>query len=351
MFGARKKNKLVGVDIGESSIKLVQVARKGNMYNVERIAIEPLDRGLFVERTILDTAQVGSVIYRALERNGFSAKQAVACVNYGDIIAKRLYVRADLNPQELEQWIEFEVDKFVPFPVSELNMDYQFVGEKDEDGRREMQVIACRKQTIDNLVSCIESATLEPAAVDVVYQALSRARGKVVEPEADTGVISLSMIIDIGVSSTRFYVCDVDEVVYQRDEPFGGGYLISEMAAEFSMSEDAAHMAIYQNDLPSGYQKKIVKPYLDWLLREIERAILAFEASSVKGQISTILLAGGSARLAGLDSIIHESVRLDVRVLDPFSAPNVDVTLKDSDVWSLAPHLAQACGLAMWSAT
>lgn len=351
MFGVRKKNKLVGVDIGESSVKLVQVACKGNTYNVERVAIEPLDRSLFVERKILDTAQVGAIIYSALDRHGFSAKQAVACVNYGDIISKRLSVRADLNPRELEQWIEFEVAKFVPFPVAELNMDYRFLSDKSEDGRREMQVIACRKQTIDGLVSCINSAKLEPAAVDIAYEALIRSAGLVPHAEPGLSARNLNMIVDIGASSTRFYVCEGREMVFQRDEPFGGGFLISEMAAEYSMLEESAHQAIYRNELPEDYHEMILKPYIDWILRELERAILAFEASNTQGEITTILLAGGSARIADLDKTIHKRVRLDVKFLNPFSSPEVDVTTTDPDVWSLAPQLATACGLAMWSAT
>ncbi len=349
MFGATKNNQFIGVDIGESAIKLVQLGRSGKTFTVQNFAIEPLHRGLFVEGQILDADQIGTLIHHALAQHKFTAKQAVSAVNYTDIISKRLMVRTDLHDRELEQWIEFEVDKFVPFPVTDLNIDYHFVGQEAGEFEREVQVVACRKNTINNIENCLEVAGLEPVAVDIAHTALSRAGNLVVHSMAGGGMSDLTAMVDIGTSSTRFYVYSGEEMVYQRDEPFGAGILLDDIAAEYSMPEEKAHMAIYKKQLPSSYREKVLKPYIKLMLKEIERGIQSCEASGIDGQIARVLIAGGSARVGGLEKIVHKRIRLDVRLMNPLSLLRTARKIDAANMRSQAPQLATACGLAMWA--
>jgi len=352
MFGAGKSNQFIGVDIGESAVKLVQLVRNGKIFTVQKVAIEPLHRGVFVDGQIVDAEQIGSLIKHTLTQHKFTAKQAVSCVNFADIISKRLMVRADLRGRELENWIEFEVDKFVPFPVSDLNLDYQFLEPKEQqDGdklEREVQVTACRKQTIDNVVSCLEMAELRPHAIDVTHNALERASQPVIQSMAGGGMTDLTAIIDIGTSSTRFYVYEGQSMVYQREEPFGARILVDDIMREYSMTEDKALHAIYHHQLAPSYKTKVLKPYVKLMLKEIDRGLLAFDASGLDGQIARILLAGGSARVGGLEEIVHKRIRLDVRAMDPLSLLRAEKKLDASTFQSQAPQLAVACGLAMW---
>ncbi len=348
MFGTGRNNKLVGVDIGESAIKLVDLAHSGKTYTVRNVAIKPVHRSLFVEGQTLDPEQVGALIKQAIRENKISTKEAVACVNFSDVISKRMMVRSDLRDRELEQWIEFEVDKFVPFPVADLNIDYHFIGDHDGSQEREVQVVACRSQTVEQVTDSIEAAGLKPVAIDVEHNALERASRPVVQSMAGAGVNDLTAIVDIGMSSTRFYVFASDNMVYQREEPFGGGALVANAAVEYSMSEDKAHQAIYQNQFPQSYTENVLKPYIKLMLKEIERGLLAFEASGVDGKIARLLLAGGSSRVGGLHKIVHKRIRVDVRALDPLSLFRVGRKLDNETLRSQAPQLALACGLAMW---
>ncbi len=293
MFGTGKNNQFLGVDIGESAVKLVQVTRSNKTQTVTNIAIEPLHRGLFVEGQIVDAEQIGTLIQHTLTQHKFTARQAVACVNFSDIISKRLMVRGDLRGRELEQWIEFEIDKFVPFPVSDLNLDYQFAKEDADDTEREVQITACRKQTIDKIQSCLEFAELEPMCVDVAHNALERASQLVTQSMAGAGMSDLTAMVDVGTSSTRFYVYEGQNMVYQREEPFGARILVDDIVAEYSMAEDKALHSIYHKQLPPSYKAKVLKPYVKLMIKEVERGMLAFEASGVEGQISRVLLAGG----------------------------------------------------------
>jgi len=348
MFGAGKNNQFLGVDIGESAVKLVQIQRNNKTQTVTNVAIEPLHRGLFVEGQIVDAEQIGTLIQHTLTQHNFTAKQAIACVNFSDIISKRLMVRADLRGRELEQWIEFEIDKFVPFPVSELNLDYQLADANAESGEREVLVTACRKNTINRLQSCLEFADLEPICIDVAHNALERAGKLVTQSMAGAGISDLTALVDVGTSSTRFYVYENENMVYQREEPFGARILIDDIVAEYSMSEDKALYAIYHKQLPPSYKAKVLKPYVKPMLKEIERGMLAFEASGVDGQIVRVLLAGGSVRVGGLSKILENRIQVDIKTLNALSLLRAGKKIESSSLQSQAPQLALACGLAMW---
>jgi type IV pilus assembly protein PilM len=349
MFGTGKNNQFLGVDIGESAVKLVQTLRTNKSQTVTNVAIEPLHRGLFVEGQIVDAEQIGTLIRHMLTQHNFTAKQAIACVNFSDIISKRLMVRGDLRGRELEQWIEFEVDKFVPFPVSELNLDYQFAQQDDEGAEREVLVTACRKNTIDKIQSCLEFADLEPLCIDVAHNALERAGRLVTQNMEGGGLSDLTALVDIGTSSTRFYVYEGENMVYQREEPFGARILIDDIVAEYSMPEDKAVHAIYHKQLPPSYKVKVLKPYVKPMVKEIERGMLAFEASGVDGQIARVLLAGGSARVGGLTNILEKRIQKDIKTLGALSLLRTGKKIESNSLNSQAPQLALACGLAMWN--
>ena len=349
MFGTGKNNQFLGVDIGESAVKLVQLTRSNKSQTVTNLAIEPLHRGLFVEGQIVDAEQIGTLIQHTMTQHGFSAKQAIACVNFSDIISKRLMVRTDLRGRELEQWIEFEIDKFVPFPVSDLNLDYQLEEENADTSEREVLVTACRKQTIDKIQACLEFAELDPICIDVAHNALERASRLVTQSMAGAGMADLTALIDVGTSSTRFYVYAGEVMVYQREEPFGARILVDDIVAEYSMAEDKALHAIYHRQLPPSYKTRVLKPYVKLMIKEVERGMLAFDASGVEGQISRVLLAGGSARVGGLANIIQKRIQVDVKVLDALSLLRAGRKVESGGIRSTSPQLALACGLALWT--
>lgn len=348
MFGVGKNNQILGVDIGESAVKLVQITHHNKSQTVTNVAIEPLHRGLFVEGQIVDAEQIGTLIRHIMTQNKFTAKQAVACVNFADIISKRLMVRADLSGRDLEQWIEFEIDKFVPFPVSELNLDYQLAEGSEQDEEREVLVTACRKTTIDKIQSCLEVAKLKPLCIDVAHNAMERASRLVIQEMAGGGAKDLTALVDIGMSSTRFYVYQGEEMVYQREEPFGARILVDDIVSEYSMPEDKALQAIYHKQLPPSYKTKILKPYVKPMVKEIERGMLAFEASGVDGKIARVILAGGSARVGGLEQILEKRIKKNVKTLSALSLLSAGKKISSQSLQSQAPQMAIACGLAMW---
>lgn len=349
MFGSSSANQIVGIDIGESSIKLVQLKHTGKGYIIENYASETLPEGLYKNGRILETEQISEILAHQLKNHKFTAKKAVACVQADDIISKKLLVRADLNTFELAQWIQFEVDKFIPFPVSELNVDYQFTTRNNKEFEREVHVIACRKQTISDINDCLAGAGLEPVAIDVIYHALERA-GRIVVKRMPKTPNNITAIFDVGVASSRFYVFNQDEMIFQRTESVGAHDLIDDISSEFSMSKEAAQLALHRKQLPPSYKKAILKPYAKLLIKEAEQGITAFNAINADEQICQLLLAGGSTRIGGLAKIMAKRLQIGVETLHGASLLKMSRRVDRTLLNSMAPQLAVACGAAMWRA-
>ncbi len=165
---------------------------------------------------------------------------------------------------------------------------------------------------------------------------------------AGAGIADLTALVDVGTSSTRFYVYAGENMVYQREEPFGARILVDDIVAEYSMAEDKALHAIYHRQLPPSYKTKVLKPYVKLMIKEVERAMLGFDASGVEGQISRLLLAGGSARVGGIAGIIQKRIQVEVKVLDALSLLRAGKKIDPNRLRSQSPQLALATGLAMW---
>lgn len=348
MFGLSNSKSFLGVDIGESSIKLVQLEHLSKNFRLGKFHIEPVPRGLVVEGRVIDAPQLGDIIQRALKQSKISVKPAVASVNYSDVIVKRLRVQKGMRERELEQWVEFEVDKFVPYPIAELNLDFYVDESQSSDTEDELVVTACRKQAVESVFECVEQAGLEPYAIDISNKALIRAAAADLEGFVGGSASDLTAVIDVGMSITRFYVFSGENMVYHRDEAFGATYLVEDFASNYNLSSDKAHQALYLQRMPKGYKEKVLKPYIKAFFKEMERGMYAFASSGTPGQIARILLSGGSFQVPGIESVIARKLRIDVKLINPMTALKKAGRLDRQKLNSLAPQLAHACGLAMW---
>ena len=347
MFGLSNKKSVLGVDIGESSVKLVQLAHLNKHFKLDKFHVEPVPRGLIVEGRVVDVSQVADIIQIALKQNNLSCVSAVASVGYSDVIVKRLRAQKGMRARELEQWVEFEVDKFVPYPMEELSLDFYIDEARSNDAEDELVVTTCRKQAVESVTECLELAGLEPHAIDVSNQALFRAA--MAGPEGLSGSTSdLTAIIDVGMSTTRLYVFSGDNMVYHRDEAFGASYLVDGFASHYSLSNDKAHQALYRQRMPKGYKRQVLKPFIKLFLKEIERVMYAFKSSGATGQIARVLLAGGCIQVPEIESIVAKKLRTDVRFMNPMTDLKKAGRLDIKKLNRLAPQLAHACGLAMW---
>ncbi|MFB3130503.1 MAG: type IV pilus assembly protein PilM, partial [Lysobacteraceae bacterium] len=124
----KSQSPLVGVDISSTAVKLLQLSRSGNRFRVEHYAVEPLPPNAVVEKNIVEVEAVGEAIRRAMNRSGSKAKLAAAAVAGSAVITKVIPMPADLNEDELETQIELEANQYIPYPLEEVNLDFEVLG-------------------------------------------------------------------------------------------------------------------------------------------------------------------------------------------------------------------------------
>ncbi len=222
-FFKSKKHALVGIDISSSSVKVVELSKSGDHYRVERYTVEPLPQNAVVENAITDVEQVGKAVDRAVKRSGTRCRHAAVAVASSHVITKRISMPGGLREHELEQQIEMEADHYIPYPLEEVNLDFEVIGPSESNPNEDEVVIAaCRKEIVDDYIAVVEGYGLTPSVVDVDAFAIESAYGLVAKQLPGGGLEKTVAVIDFGATTTHMNVMHNNRSVYTRDHAFGG---------------------------------------------------------------------------------------------------------------------------------
>src|SRR5690606_34867579 len=215
----------VGVDISTTAVKLLQLSRQGDRYRVEHYAIEPLPPNAVVDRNIAEPEVVGEAIQRALARSGSRARHAVAAVPGSAVITKVIPMPADLGEDDLESQIELEAVNYIPYPIEEVNLDFEVLGPMP--GNSEMvQVLlaASRSENVEVRASALELGGLTAKVIDVEAFAIENAYA-LMAGSLNVPRDGLAALVDVGATMTTLNVLRGGRSIYTRENVFGGKQL------------------------------------------------------------------------------------------------------------------------------
>ena len=168
MFLSQKKPPLIGLDISSTSIKLMELSKTGSSYRIEGIAVEPLPANAVVEKNITEIEAVGESVKRALNKSKIKSKFAAIAVAGSSVITKKITMPANLSEDEMEAQIQLEADQYIPYPLEEVNLDFQVLGLTENNPETvDVLLAACRSENVDERVSAVEIAGLTPKIVDI----------------------------------------------------------------------------------------------------------------------------------------------------------------------------------------
>lgn len=348
LFSSKNRSRLVGIDIGTTAAKLIELSRVGREIRVDHYAYEPIAPGLIIEHQIKDIEQVGAAVQRLLARSGTKLKRAAGCVSSTNVISKGITVQSDIGEDELDALVEVEADRVVPYALDDVNLDYVNLGKSPQgDGEDQVQLVVCRKNVVESLVAVLEEADLEPAAVDVDHFALARVNSFVSESEMGSGKNKTTALMDFGFNTSRLLVFHDNRIIYTRENPYGGRQLIDSISQKYGLPpQDAAH-ALRNNELADTFKNDVLKPFVKTLMQEILRTLQFFYASSTHNKVDKFLITGGCAQIGNIDKFIEKRIEVPTAILNPFAAtrlgPKVDQARFRRDI----PSLGVAAGLAL----
>ena len=347
---SRGRQAVIGIDVSSSACKVLELSQQDGHVRVERYAVEPLPQNSVVEHAITEVEQVAQAVERAVKRSGTRCKYAAVAVAGAHVITKTIRMPANLNDADLQTQIEMEADHYIPYPLDEVNMDYQVLGPA-EDNPEEIEVLmaACRKEIVDDYVAVIQGPGLSPAIVDIETYAMENAYALIAEHMPGGGMEKTVGVLDVGATTTNINVIHNNRSVYSRDHTFGGRQLTEEIQRRYGLSYEEAGLAKKQGGLPDNYQTDVLRPFMEAMCQEAMRALQFFYSSSPFNSVDQVLLAGGCAQIPGIDEMVAARLGVPAMVANPFASMSLASRIKPQMLANDAPSLMISCGLAMRS--
>src|SRR4051795_7906066 len=340
---------LFGLDISSSSVKMLEIVDAGKgTYRVERYAIEALPREAVVDGNINNLEAVTESVKRAHKRLGTRTKYVAMAVPTGAVITKKIVVAGALREEELEVQVEGEANQYIPFALEEVNLDFQILGPSPTSPEeQEVMIAATRKEKVEDRVAVAESAGLKALVMDVESFAQQAALGMVVQALPAGGNDQNIAVVDVGANVMNVTVLRNDQSIYTREQAFGGNQLTQEIVTRYGMSPEEAENAKRTGGLPDDFEAEVLKPFMENLSGEIQRALQFYFTATQYHTVEHILLAGGSAVVPGLDEVVNTRAQVATSVANPFAAMQTSPRIQLKRLMIDAPSLIVACGLAM----
>lgn len=342
---------LLGIDISSTAVKVLELKRSSDgRYRVESYAVEPLPPNAVVEKVITDSDAVAIAIRAAVKRSGTKLKHAAAAVPASLAISKTITMSAALDDQEMEAHIALQANQHVPYPSEELNLDFQILGPSEHSqGDVDVLLVASRSENVDARIDALQKAGLTPKVVDVESYAMENAFSLAAQQLPGGGQNQTIAIMDIGATMTSLSVMENGQIVYTREQVFGGKQLTEEIMRRYGLSYEEAGRAKRQGGLPDSYEEEVLEPFKDAMAQQVSRALQFFFSASQHNHIDYLLLAGGCAAIPNVTETIRQATGTETLIANPFHAMTVASGIRPQRLAEDAPALMIACGLAMRS--
>jgi len=345
----RAAQSLVGIDLSASSVKVVELARGQRApMRLERYAVEPLERGAIVDGNIEKAEAVADALQRALRKCSSRAREAALALPSGAVITKKIMLPAGLHEEDYELQVETEASQYIPFPIEEVNLDFQIIGPAaNSDEEVDVLLAASRKEKVDDRVAVAEMAGLRPVVMDVEPYALRAAVDHVIDFLPNNGQGQIIAVFSIGQTMTSLTVVLNRQTIFEREQTFGGQQLTQDLVRLYGLTPEEAEIKKRVGDLPDNYQRDLLQPFVEQAATDIGRALQFFFTSTPYTRVDQIYLAGGSSVVPGLAEAVAQRTQVPAEVLSPFQGMEVAGTIRERQLRADAPALLVATGLAM----
>jgi type IV pilus assembly protein PilM len=350
MFGFGKPKALVGLDVGSSAIKAIELRPVGRGYRVAALGSEPVPPDSIVDGAIIDGAAVAEAIRRVFENKAFSrTKEVAASLSGSAVIVKKISLPI-MTEAELADSIYWEAEQYIPFDIQDVNLDYQVIDagtSPDSKGTMDALLVAAKKEKIADYTGVISQAGFVPVVVDVDAFALQNAY------EVNYGLdpSAVVVLLNAGASAININILCGEQSLFTRDVSIGGNAYTEAVQKELGLPFETAER-LKKGDQVDGAPRADVGPILramtDNLLLEIQKTFDFFKATASTDRIDRIMTSGGASRVDGFKEALAERFNTAVEALDPFKAVTLDPgKLGVEDLDAARSTSAVALGLAL----
>ena len=338
----------VALDIGSTSIKMVEAAVDKTGYRILSLGLLPLQANAIQNNMVVESKPVAETIRKLMQGNGVKAKQVVSAVPGRAVIMKKIQMPKQ-EKAELDNNIEFEAQNVIPESIDNVNLDYQVLSESEDGNKMNVLLVAVKKEIVNSYADAISEAGLVPAIMDVDYFALENMYEANYSSDAIAGVVGL---IHIGCQNTSISLLHNGISTFTGDLSIGGAYFTESLAKQFNLSPVEAETLKTTGALEGkkGLDlESALTATAGELAEEIRRTVTLYGAvpSDDNDGLKAIYLSGGGARLAGLRSLLEGTMAVPVRLTEPFRGFSVNKGIDREYLIEAAPYFAVGAGLSI----
>jgi len=345
----RRARPVVGLDIGSSAVKAVELRQAGKGWKVVGWGVEPIPPDSIVDGAIIDGTAVADAIRRLFDGKRVRSKEVATSLSGNAVIVKKITVPA-MTEGELADSIVWEAEQYIPFDIQDVNLDYQVLTGSDDAGPKgtmDVLLVAAKKEKIVDYTGVISQAGRTAVVVDIDAFALQNAY------EVNYGFTpgEVVALINAGASATNVNIVQGDQSVFTRDVSIGGHAYTEALQKELNLPHESAD-ALKRGHMVDGvtYEeaRHVLRAVSENVLLEIQKTFDFYKATATSDRIDRIAVAGGASRAEGFMEMLGERFGAPVEPFDPFRRVKFDAAkFGVADLASAAPMAAVAVGLAL----
>ena len=341
-----KKDHIIGLDIGSRSIKAAEITETKRGLSLTHFGIVDIAHGAIEEGNINDPETVAESIKQLFK--SYNIKESNVAVSIGgySVIVKKISVQT-MDEEKLQETIHFEAEQYIPFDISDVNLDFQILGESESNpGQMNVFLVAAKKEMVNDYINLVNLAGLNPCIVDVEAFALQNTFEANYDMQSEN-----TALIDIGASKTSLNILKGNSSLFMRDVSLGCGQINQKIMSLIECSFEEAEQLKF-GDKPDRLTPEDLKGIIssvvaDWCT-EIRRALDFFYSTYPEDQIKRIILSGGGANIEEFRNLLATEASAEVESINPFKNFEIDQKIfDDAFIKQIRPQSAISMGLAM----
>ena len=348
MFGFGSQKSIVGLDIGSSSIKAVELKKVKGEVHVSHIGLERLGSDIVVDSMIVDSGSVSSAISKLFSERKFSSKLVATAVSGHSVIVKKISMQT-VPEEEVPDVLQTEAAQYIPFDMNDVNIDYQVLSDNPDEPQMDVLLAAVKKDKILNYTNVLSLAGKVPEVVDIDAFALQNCYEYNYEP-SPTSTVAL---LNLGASVMNINIVKGSTPLFTRDVSVGGNQYTDALQKELDLSfDDAEGFKLGEKVAKVSDDAKlpVLQQVTEIIVLEIQKTFDFFRATAAGQHIEKIYLAGGSSIVPGLTEALRQEFSMPVEILNPFQRIQRNGSSSNADLIERnAGQLAVAVGLALRS--
>jgi len=340
----------IGLDIGSSSVKVVQLRRKGAGWALQAFGMQPLVPQTIVDGTIMDQGAVADAIRQLWARLKLKTKDVAIAIAGHSVIIKKIAV-PQMSSEMLASNIRSEAEHHIPFGKDDVEIDYHVTNPANSSGQTELLLVAAKKEVVADYVQVVRDAGLIPHVVDVA--AFASQNGFELNYPLDPR--ETIVLINIGAAISNINIVRSGVSLFTRDVTIGGNAFTEEIQKQLGIAADEAEAyKVGGSQTEDGVVPQEVIKVMDGVSEvmagEFQRSLDFFLATTTDANVTRIVLAGGSSKVGSLHRAIERRSRLPLEVADAWKRVEIDGTLDRMYLGAHSPEALIGVGLAMRAA-